>query len=167
MPQILLAAALLLTLPATAQTTPQPAILPLDKIQNQADLDRTIRALDAQLFDAYNTCDLPRFAALLDPAVEFYHDNGGITLGREALTKSVQDNICHRVTRELLPATFEAHYMKGIGAIEIGTHRFHHPGHENTEAVGEGRFIHLWVYKDAAWHITRVYSFDHHSLPKP
>jgi len=30
---------------------------------------------------------------------------------------------------------------------EIGIHRFHHPGHENTESVGEAKFIHLWQNK--------------------
>jgi hypothetical protein len=45
-------------------------------------------------------------------------------------------------------------------------HRFHHPGHEDTEGVGEGKFIHLWQYKDAAWKITRVISYDHHAAAK-
>jgi len=45
--------------------------------------------------------------------------------------------------------------MKGYGAIEMGVHRFHHPGHEDTEGVGEG-IIHLWQYKDGVWRITRV-----------
>jgi len=80
-------------------------ILPLDKIQNQADLDKTITALDKELFDAYNTCDLETFAKLFDENVEFYHDQGGVTLGRAALTESVKKNICGKVTRELLPAT--------------------------------------------------------------
>jgi len=26
---------------------------------------------------------------------------------------------------------------KGYGAVEMGVHRFHHPGHEDTEGVGE------------------------------
>src|SRR5262249_49940785 len=156
-----LAAFSLFALRGNAQT-----ILPFDKIQNQADLDKTITALDKQLFDAYNTCDLETFAKLIDENVEFYHDQGGITLGRAALTESVKKNICGKTTRELLPATLQVFYMKGIGAIEMGIHRFHHPGHEDTEGVGEGRFIHLWQYKDGAWRITRVMSYDHHAAPK-
>jgi hypothetical protein len=31
-------------------------ILPLDKINSQAELEQTTRALDAELFDAYNKC---------------------------------------------------------------------------------------------------------------
>ena len=153
---------LLLTLRiANAQT-----ILPLDKIQNQQDLDRTITAVDAALFDAYNKCDLEKFASFIDENVEFYHDQGGVTLGRAALTDSIKQNICGKTTRELVPGTLKIYYMKGYGAIEMGVHRFHHPGHEDTEGVGEGQFVHLWQYKDGAWKVTRVLSYDHHSAQK-
>ena len=55
--------------------------------------------------------------------------------------------------------------MKGYGAIEMGVHRFHHPGHpENGD--GEGRFVHLWQYRDGAWKVTRVLSYDHHAAAK-
>ena len=134
---------------------------PLDKIKSAADLKKVITALDAELFNAYNTCDLAKFAAFLTDDVEFYHDQGGITLGKASLTESIKNNICGKVTRELLPATLEVHHMKGIGAIEMGTHLFHHPGHEDTEPVGEGKFIHLWRYQDGAWKITRAYSYAH------
>src|SRR5271163_332435 len=46
------------TNPAPAPTVPAPALPSLDQIQSQAELDRTITALDAALFDAYNRCDL-------------------------------------------------------------------------------------------------------------
>jgi len=143
---------------AQAQDVP-----PLEKIQSQAELDKAITALDAALFDSYNKCDLEKFASFFVENVEFYHDQGGVTLGRAALTDSVKRNICGKVTRELVPGTMQVFYMKGYGAIEMGVHRFHHPGHEDTEGVGEGRFIHLWQYKDGAWRITRVMSYDHHA----
>lgn len=139
---------------------------PLEKIQSQAELDKALTALDAALFDAYNKCDLEKFGALIDENVEFYHDQGGVTLGRAALVESVKNNICGKVTRELVPGTLQVFYMKGYGAIEMGVHRFHHPGHEDTEGVGEGRFVHLWQYKDGAWRITRVLSYDHHAAQK-
>lgn len=146
---------------AGAQTAP-----PLDKIQNQAELDRAITALDAALFDAYNRCDLDKFASLLADNVEFYHDLGGVTLGSAALTDSVKKNICGKVTRELVPGTLKIYPIKGYGAVEMGVHRFHHPGHEDTEGVGEGQFVHLWQYKDGSWKITRVISYDHHAAAK-
>jgi hypothetical protein len=146
---------------AQAQTVP-----PLENIQSQAELDKAITALDAALFDSYNRCDLEKFASFFVDNVEFYHDQGGVTLGRAALTDSIKKNICGKVTRELVPGTLQVYYMKGYGAVEMGVHRFHHPGHEDTEGVGEGKFVHLWQYKDGAWKITRAISYDHHAAAK-
>jgi len=86
---------------AEAQSVP-----PLDKIQNQAELDRAGAALDAALFDSYNKCDLDRFASFFVDDVEFYHDQGGVTLGKTTLTDSVKKNICGKVTRELVSLKF-------------------------------------------------------------
>jgi ketosteroid isomerase-like protein len=144
--------------PGNAQSVP-----PLDKIQNQQELEKAIAALDTALFDSYNRCDLAKFSSFFVDDVEFYHDQGGLTLGRVALTESVKKNICGKTTRELVPGTMEVYYMKGYGALEMGVHRFHHPGHEDTEGVGEGKFVHLWQCKDNTWKITRVYSYDHHA----
>ena len=135
-------------------------VLPLEKITNQAELDKTIASLDRALFDSYNRCDLPKFESFFADDVEFYHDQGGVTLGKTALTESVRKNICGKTTRELV--SMQTFYMKGYGALETGVHRFHHPGHEEI-GVGEGRFIHLWQYKGGAWNITRVISYDHHA----
>jgi ketosteroid isomerase-like protein len=142
------------------------AVPALPDIKSQAELDKAVTALDAALFDSYNRCDLERFASFFVEDVEFYHDQGGVTLGRAALTDSVKKNICGRVTRELVPGSLQVYYMKGYGAVEMGVHRFHHPGHDDTEPVGEGRFVHLWQYKDGAWKITRVISYDHHAAAK-
>ena len=141
-------------------------VTPPDKIQNQQELDRVGAALDAALFDSYNKCELGKFASFFAEDVEFYHDQGGVTLGRTALTESVKKNICGKTTRELVPGSLKVFYMKGYGMLETGVHRFHHPGHEDTEGVGEGQFIHLWQYKDGAWKITRVISYDHHAAGK-
>ena len=149
--------------PAIAAEQAVPAF---EDIKSQAELDKAVAALDAALFDSYNRCELEKFASFFAEDVEFYHDQGGVTLGRAALTDSVKKNICGKVTRELVPSSLQIYYMKGYGAVEIGVHRFHHPGHEDTEAVGEAKFIHLWQYKDGAWKITRVISYDHHAAGK-
>jgi len=44
--------------------------------------------------------------------------------------------------------------------------RFHHPKAEDTEPVGEAKFVHLWQNKDGAWKITRVLSYDHHAVSR-
>jgi len=143
--------------------------VPVAQIQAQtgaaADpLFRTIQSLDTQLFDAYNHCDLEKFGSLLADDLEFYHDKSGLSRGREALVEGVKNNICGKVTRELVPGTLEVYPIANYGAVESGIHRFHHPGRENSESVGESKFIHLWQNKDGAWKVTRVISFDHQAL---
>ncbi|HXJ43501.1 MAG TPA: nuclear transport factor 2 family protein [Bryobacteraceae bacterium] len=116
----------------------------LEDIKSQKDLDKAVAALDTALFDSYNRCDLEKFASFFVDDVEFYHDQGGVTLGKESLTDSVRKNICGKVRRELVTGSLQVYHMKGYGAVEMGVHRFHHPGHDDTEPVGEGKFIHLW-----------------------
>ena len=81
-------------------------------------------------------------------------------MGHPAVVDAVKNNICGKVTRELIPGTLEVYPMAKYGAVEIGVHRFHHPG-QTPDVVGEAKFIHLWQYKDGAWKITRVISYDH------
>jgi ketosteroid isomerase-like protein len=153
------------TSPASAQAAPpESKIATLDEIKNQADLDKAITALDTKLFDAYNHCDLKTFDSLLADDVEFYHDQGGVTLGRQKLTESVKNNICTGDTqRVLVPGTLKIYYMKGYGAIEMGVHRFLHPQTEAANGTGEASFVQLWQCKDGVWKLTRVLSYDHHS----
>lgn len=130
-------------------------------------LFRTIASLDSAVFDAFNRCDLEKFGSFFTEELEFYHDNGGLTnRSRQSLVESIKKNICGKVRRELVEGTLEVYPMQEYGALEIGVHRFHHPGQEKTEAVGEAKFIHLWQNKGGVWKITRVISFDHHALPK-
>ena len=85
--------AILVVSPVTAQS-----VLPLDKIQNQQELDQVGAALDTALFDAYNKCDLDKFSSFFVDDVEFYHDQGGVTSGKTALTDSLKKNICGKTT---------------------------------------------------------------------
>ncbi len=71
-----------LVLTAAAIVHAQQVPLPLDRITTQQQLEATITALDKQLFDAYNTCDLATFDGLLASDIEFYNDQGGVTLGK-------------------------------------------------------------------------------------
>jgi ketosteroid isomerase-like protein len=160
-PKIMLLLPLLALLVCRAGAQAVPA---LEDIKSQEQLNQAVAALDTALFDSYNTCNLEKFASFFTDDVEFYHDQGGVTLGKAALTESIKKNICGKVTRELVPGTMLVYHMKGYGAVEMGVHRFHHTGHDDTEPLGEGKFIHLWQYKDGAWKITRVISYDHHAV---
>lgn len=148
----------LIAVRAEAQTPQAPA---------KDELFRTIAALDGEVFDAFNRCDLEKFGSYFTEELEFYHDNGGLTdRTRQSLVESVKKNICGKVYRVLVPETLEVYPLNGYGAIETGVHRFYHPGRDSTEQVGEAKFVHLWQHKDGKWQITRVLSFDHHALPK-
>ncbi len=144
---------------------------PLSQIHAQAApppeaLFQTIKSLDTQLFDAYNHCDLEKLASLVADDLEFYHDKTGLMRGRPALVEAIKNNICGKVTRELVPGSLEVYPLADYGAVEIGVHRFHHPGAETPQSIGEAKFIHLWQNKDGAWKVTRVISFDHQPLKK-
>jgi len=149
----------LLAVPVAAQPQPEPK--PKDE------LFRTIAALDGQVFDAYNSCNLEKFGSFFTEELEFYHDNGGLTnRTRQSLVEAVQKNICGKVYRVLVPESLEVHPLHGYGAVETGVHRFYHPGRDATESVGEAQIVMIWQEKDGAWKITRVISYDHRPLPK-
>jgi hypothetical protein len=127
------------------------------------ELFQTVAGLDRAVFDAYNRCELDKFAALFDADVEFYHDQGGASRSVQTLVDAVKNNICGKVRRELVPGTLQVHEMKNYGALEIGVHRFHAP-EKDAPARGEAQFIHLWQNKGGGWKITRVISYDHRAL---
>lgn len=129
-------------------------------------LSRTIVGLDTALFDAYNTCDLEKLGRFAADDLEFYHDKDGLSVGRQAFVESTRQNICGKVRRELVPGTVEVYPIGDYGAVEIGVHRFYHPGKDDVEPIGEAKFLILWRHKDGAWTISRVVSYGHGALPK-
>lgn len=126
------------------------------------ELFKTVEALDRAVFDAFNSCNLEKLGSYFTEDLEFYHDLGGLSRSRQSLVEGTKNNICGKVQRELVADSLEVYPMKGYGALEIGVHRFHHPGREKEDGVGEAKFAHLWQNKDGVWQITRVISFDHH-----
>jgi hypothetical protein len=148
--------ALLVTGLAVAQASPPKA--------EQEALLQTMTALDKKLFNAYNHCDLKTLGTLVSDDLEFYHDQTGLAVGKEPLLRSIQQNICGKVERRLVPGTLEAHSLKGFGAVEIGEHMFTHPGREAMDGAGIAKFIMIWQNKDGMWKLTRVISYDHESI---
>ncbi len=144
---------------ARAQTVATaPAVPALDSIKSQAELTSAITELDKQLFDAYNTCNIDKLGSMVTDDLEFYHDKTGLAVGKQVFLVAIKNNICGKVTRELVKESLEVYPLNGYGAVEIGVHRFHHPGDSD---VGEAKFVQLWQYKDGAWKISRVISYDH------
>ena len=137
------------------------AVPALDAIKSDAELTRAISALDTQLFDAYNNCDIDKLGSLVTDDLEFYHDKTGLAVGKQPFLVAIKNNICGKVRRELVKGSLEVYPLKGYGAVEIGVHRFYHPGTQDHDVVGEAKFVQLWQYKDGAWKVSRVISYDH------
>ena len=131
----------------------EPTQLPADP------LTKEIGALDAKVFDAYNRCDLPVFSGYFDPKVAFYHDTGGATFERDAMVEGVRKNICGKVKRELIPASFRVYPIKDYGAIEEGEHRFCELATRRCEGIA--KFMMVWATQGGAWRITNVLSYGH------
>jgi len=77
-------------------------------VASPEELTRTITALDAELFAAYNKCDLAEFASFLAEDLEFYHDQGGLSLGRQATVDALKNNVCGKLHGELLLGSWRA-----------------------------------------------------------
>lgn len=120
----------------------------------------TIVSMDSAFFEAYNTCNLnlDKYAAFYSDNIEFYHDQGGLMTSKQAIIDATKNNVCGKVTRELVKGSIEVYSIKNFGAVEIGFHKFHN----NTEKEGTpshaGRFVITWQNKDNEWKITRVIS---------
>ncbi|HAI93682.1 MAG TPA: DUF4440 domain-containing protein [Xanthomonadaceae bacterium] len=143
-----------LSAPAIAQAMPQP---------DTPDLQATIAGLDAALFDAFNRCADPAqlavHAGYFDPAVEFYHDAGGVTWNREDMLANTRRHACGHYTRQLVPGSLRVYPVKDFGAIAQGEHRFCQTDSDRCDGLAD--FTMLWRLRDGRWHVTRVLSYGH------
>ena len=129
----------------------------------KTDLYDTIYLMDSVFFEAFNTCDTIKSKSLFTKDLEFYHDVGGLTNYEQNL-KSIRYRCGNtfKVRRELVSGSLEVYPIKNYGAIEIGQHRFYYTEAGKEEKLdGTFKFIHIWVYKNNEWKISRVISFDH------
>jgi hypothetical protein len=128
------------------------------KDMSAAELTATVKRLDAELFSAYNNCELEKFGSFFPNNLEFYHDQtGGGPMTREQLVAAIKQNICGKVHRDLV--SIEVFPMKNYGALETGVHRFSHPGIDTEQ--GDAKFVQLWKYEGGRWWMTVVISYDH------
>jgi hypothetical protein len=133
----------------------------------KAQLEQEVANLDYQFFDGFNRCDQPGMidahATLIDPKLEFYHDQGGATFSREAYLDGVRKNVCGKFARELVPGTLKVYPIKDYGAYATGTHRFCH--FDTGRCEGEAEFAMLWHLDEGMrWMVTRVVSFGHRDV---
>ncbi|MFT5474918.1 MAG: hypothetical protein ACI8Y8_000245 [Planctomycetota bacterium] len=127
-------------------------------------LHDTIVALDARFFDAYNICDLDTQGSLLSEDLEFFHDQGGLTTSKADLLFAIEENICGKVTRELVPGSIEVHPIPGYGAVEMGLHMFRSSENPPGTIPRPAKFVMIWRQENEDWRITRVISL--HAPPE-
>lgn len=134
-----------------------------DRAGQQAVLSRTVAALDAAVFEAFNACSVPvqleRHASFFAPDVEFYHDAAGVTWSRGEVIENTRRHACGKYRRELVSGTLKVFPIRGFGAIEQGTHRFCRL--DDGKCDGKAEFVIVWEERDGTWRITRVLSYGH------
>lgn len=140
---------------AQKKTTKEPTY---KYIPENIELYKTIITMDSIFFQAYNTCDLDKQAAIYSDNIEFYHDQGGLMTVKKEILDGTEKYICGKVTRELVKGSLEIYPIKDFGAVEIGLHKFHN----NTEKEGTtshaSKFIIFWKNDNDNWTITKVVS---------
>lgn len=143
-------------------------------IAQDTKIQKTIFTKDSLFWVGYNNCDIDKMQQFVADDVEFYHDKGGITLGKDALLKSLKDNLCSntnfKTRREALPETVKIYELKNgnetYGAIISGEHYFYNSYDGKPEKrEGLAKFEQLWILKDNVWKMTRILSYDHHEAP--
>jgi hypothetical protein len=125
-------------------------------------LFQTIEAMDLKLFGAYNRCDLRTLSEMVSADLEFYHDQSGLSVGKDSFLAAINQNICGKVERTLVRGSMEVYPLKGYGAVQIGVHRFHQPK-KPEEGVGEAKFVTVWRNENGVWQVTRAISYAHES----
>jgi len=130
-----------------------PAYVPEDQ-----PLYDTIARMDSLLFEAYNTCKLDVFERMMSEDIEFYHDRGGLTTSKKQLIESLKNNICGKVTRELLKGSIEVYRIPGYGAVQMGAHRFFNNQEKENGPSRFSKFVHTWKWENGQWRLARVIS---------
>ncbi len=119
-------------------------------------LHDSIVYMDSVLFEAYNTCKPDQFGNLISNDIEFYHDRGGLTTSKTDLVQAIKNNICGKVSRELLAGSIEVYPIPNYGAVQMGAHRFHNLQEKSTSRFA--KFVHTWHKENGQWKLARVIS---------
>ncbi|WP_374661507.1 serine hydrolase [Inhella sp.] len=124
---------------------------------------REVEAADAALFDAFNRRDAAALAPYFSERLEFFHDQGGLA-GRAQTLQQFTRNFGRadvRIRRELLPASLRIYPVPGVGAMQVGEHRFCRRERDEAEQCQAYGFSHVWEKTPAGWALLRVLSYGH------
>lgn len=140
------------------------------------ELTTLILQKDSMFWTGYNQCDTALTGQFLADDLEFYHDKGGITNGKQDLQASLKNNLCSRpnwrLRREAIPGTVKVFPLQKndviYGAIISGEHYFYINETGKPEfRDGHASFTHLWLKENGVWKMTRILSYDHHAAATP
>ncbi len=123
-----------------------------------AELYNAIAQADSLFFNAYNNCNLAVIDSMISEDIEFYHDKGGLSTSKKQIMNATKENICGKVTRELLKGSIEVYEINNYGAVEIGFHGFHNNQEKETGPTHFSKFVHIWRLENNQWKLTRVIS---------
>ena len=116
-----------------------------------------IVSMDKEFFDAYNNCDLEKQASIYSDNIEFFHDKGGLMKSKQDIIDGTRNNICGKVTRELIEGSIEVYPINNYGAVQIGFHKFHNNQEPDAPSI-PSKFIIMWNNESGNWKITKVIS---------
>jgi len=142
--------------------------------QTDEQVKQLIFEKDSLFWVAYNNCNVEAMGSWLTDDVEFYHDKGGPSIGRDTLMAIIKKNLCgnndFRLRRAALKRTVNVFVMhssnKVYGAIISGQHVFYVNEKGKKEFLdGLARFMQLWIIKDGQWKMSRILSYDHGEAP--
>jgi hypothetical protein len=140
---------------------------------NNAATLKLVMQKDSLFWHCYNNCTMQAIAPLINDSIEFYHDNGGITLGAASLINSIDKYICNNpdgsVTRKANAKKSNVHLLKNnnivYGALFTGYHFFYiTPNGKKITKTGIAQYANLWLLKNNMWQLARVFSYDHKPL---
>ncbi len=131
-------------------------------------LRAAVLAVDERLSSAINERDLTAITALLSPKLEFFHDKGGLS-DFAANVEQFRQNFARtqqqggHTTRNLIPEGLQIYPVPGVGAMQIGRHRFcfvpNQGGQSQCQDLG---FSHVWERDEqGAFRLLRVLSYGH------
>jgi len=125
-----------------------------------------IADLDANVFEAYNACNLSEFKDNFVDDLEFYHDESGLICSRQTMLDALSLMLCGedkvRTRRALIKDSLQVYPIDNFGAIQVGEHQYFKSCNGQPEQLVEvAKFTHIWRNDDTGWKITRVMSYDH------
>ena len=109
--------------------------------------------------DRYFTADL-----------EFYHDKGGLDMGKGATIDKIRQNLCSnpnfRLRRDEVPGSTQVFPLAKndtiYGAVFSGDHVFYISENNGPFKIsGQARFTHIWLFQNNTWKMSRIISYDH------